>query len=385
MTDSSPGALDGIRVVDLTRILAGPLCTMMLGDMGADVIKIEPPTGDDTRRWGPPFAGDDAAYFLGVNRNKRSLTLEYGGAGRPEDSRRPDREGRRADRQFPHRHAGEVGLHGRMVRRPRAAADPLLDHRLRHQRPAGAPARLRLHPAGRIRPDEHLRRARRRPDQVRRRDRRRLHRHAGVERHPGGDQFPSSHRQGPEGRTVALRDLAHDADQRRAELSARRPRRRPLRQRPSEHRALHHLPDRGCDDRHRHRQRAPVLALRRGARPSRMGAGRALQQQPRAGRQPRRYRRQDQRRAGGRYGRRLARQADGGRRAVRQDQHRGAGARRPAYRGAPHDRDRRASDHRRTAPARHSVQVFRHHLLGAAAAADARPAHRRGAHGGTRI
>ena len=75
MTNSSPGALDGIRVVDLTRILAGPLCTMMLGDMGADVIKIEPPTGDDTRRWGPPFAGDDAAYFLGINRNKRSLTL----------------------------------------------------------------------------------------------------------------------------------------------------------------------------------------------------------------------------------------------------------------------------------------------------------------------
>jgi crotonobetainyl-CoA:carnitine CoA-transferase CaiB-like acyl-CoA transferase len=70
------GALAGLRVVDLTRILAGPLCTMMLGDMGADVIKIEPPgTGDDTRTWGPPFVGGDAAYFLGVNRNKRSLTL----------------------------------------------------------------------------------------------------------------------------------------------------------------------------------------------------------------------------------------------------------------------------------------------------------------------
>jgi crotonobetainyl-CoA:carnitine CoA-transferase CaiB-like acyl-CoA transferase len=70
------GPLAGIRVVDLTRILAGPLCTMMLGDMGADVIKVEPPdAGDDTRSWGPPFAGDVAAYFLGVNRNKRSLTL----------------------------------------------------------------------------------------------------------------------------------------------------------------------------------------------------------------------------------------------------------------------------------------------------------------------
>ena len=70
------GPLAGIRVIDLTRILAGPLCTMMLGDMGADVIKVEPPgSGDDTRRWGPPFVGEDAAYFLGVNRNKRSLTL----------------------------------------------------------------------------------------------------------------------------------------------------------------------------------------------------------------------------------------------------------------------------------------------------------------------
>jgi succinate--hydroxymethylglutarate CoA-transferase len=69
------GALTGLRVLDLTRILAGPLCTMMLGDMGAEVIKVEPPGGDDTRTWGPPFAGDEAAYFLGLNRNKRSMTL----------------------------------------------------------------------------------------------------------------------------------------------------------------------------------------------------------------------------------------------------------------------------------------------------------------------
>ena len=75
---SSPdsGALDGIRVLDLTRVLAGPLCTMMLGDMGADVIKVEPVgAGDDTRSWGPPFVAGESAYFLGVNRNKRSITL----------------------------------------------------------------------------------------------------------------------------------------------------------------------------------------------------------------------------------------------------------------------------------------------------------------------
>ena len=81
MTDPNGGPLAGTRVVDLTRILAGPLCAMMLGDMGADVIKVEPPgTGDDTRGWGPPFAAGEAAYFLGVNRNKRSLTVNLAAA-----------------------------------------------------------------------------------------------------------------------------------------------------------------------------------------------------------------------------------------------------------------------------------------------------------------
>ena len=71
------GPLAGIRVVDLTRVLAGPLCTMTLGDMGADIIKVEEPRhGDDTRAWGPPFVGPFSAYYLAVNRNKRSLTLD---------------------------------------------------------------------------------------------------------------------------------------------------------------------------------------------------------------------------------------------------------------------------------------------------------------------
>jgi len=75
-SDNTGGALEGLRVLDLTRILAGPLCGQMLGDMGADVIKVEPPGGgDDTRAWGPPFVNGESAYFLGINRNKRSLTL----------------------------------------------------------------------------------------------------------------------------------------------------------------------------------------------------------------------------------------------------------------------------------------------------------------------
>ena len=73
----SPAPLAGIRVIDLSRVLAGPLATMVLGDLGADIIKIErPDQGDDTRRWGPPFAGEDAAYFLSLNRNKRSVVID---------------------------------------------------------------------------------------------------------------------------------------------------------------------------------------------------------------------------------------------------------------------------------------------------------------------
>jgi crotonobetainyl-CoA:carnitine CoA-transferase CaiB-like acyl-CoA transferase len=78
-TRSIAAPLSGVTVVDLSRILAGPLCTMVLADLGADVVKVERPDGgDDTRHWGPPFAGDDAAYFLSINRNKRSVTADLG-------------------------------------------------------------------------------------------------------------------------------------------------------------------------------------------------------------------------------------------------------------------------------------------------------------------
>ncbi|MBI5945459.1 MAG: CoA transferase [Chloroflexi bacterium] len=67
--------LQGIRVLDLSRVLAGPYCTMVLGDLGADVIKVEPPEGDETRGWGPPFAEGESAYYLCVNRNKRGVVI----------------------------------------------------------------------------------------------------------------------------------------------------------------------------------------------------------------------------------------------------------------------------------------------------------------------
>src|SRR5262245_32866304 len=71
------GPLAGLSIVDLTRVLSGPYCTMLLADMGARVIKIEQPgRGDDTRAWGPPFVGRESAYFMSINRNKESLTLD---------------------------------------------------------------------------------------------------------------------------------------------------------------------------------------------------------------------------------------------------------------------------------------------------------------------
>jgi len=73
---TNAGALSGKLVIDLSRVLGGPYCSQILGDHGAEIIKIEPPRGDETRDWGPPFHEQDSAYFIGVNRNKRSMGLD---------------------------------------------------------------------------------------------------------------------------------------------------------------------------------------------------------------------------------------------------------------------------------------------------------------------
>ncbi|HUB97661.1 MAG TPA: CoA transferase [Stellaceae bacterium] len=76
MSDGS-GALSGLKVIDLSRVLGGPFCTQILADHGAEVIKVEPPQGDEVRGWGPPFDDDNtASYFLGINRNKRAIALD---------------------------------------------------------------------------------------------------------------------------------------------------------------------------------------------------------------------------------------------------------------------------------------------------------------------
>src|ERR1700724_3396426 len=81
MTEINSGAMTGLRVIDLTRVLGGPFCTQILADHGANVIKVEPPAGDEVRDWGPPFHEDDAAYFVGINRNKRSIGLDLASEG----------------------------------------------------------------------------------------------------------------------------------------------------------------------------------------------------------------------------------------------------------------------------------------------------------------
>ena len=87
--------LEGVRVLDLSRVLAGPYATMVLADLGADVVKVEhPERGDDTRHWGPPFAGGESAYFLSVNRNKRSIAVDLKD---PEDLERVKRLAAEAD------------------------------------------------------------------------------------------------------------------------------------------------------------------------------------------------------------------------------------------------------------------------------------------------
>jgi crotonobetainyl-CoA:carnitine CoA-transferase CaiB-like acyl-CoA transferase len=76
MKTTGAGALAGIKVIDLSRVLGGPYCTQMLGDHGTDIIKVEPPQGDETRTWGPPFKDGTASYFAGVNRNKTGIALD---------------------------------------------------------------------------------------------------------------------------------------------------------------------------------------------------------------------------------------------------------------------------------------------------------------------
>ena len=186
MTDNT-GILNGTRILDLGRVLAGPFCAQILGDMGAEIIKVERPDGgDDTRAWKPPTVGGEAAYFFSVNRNKKSVTLDLSS---PEGQPAALRSGKGigcSRREFsPGRHQA----FGHRLRRRlggQSEANLLLDIGLRARRRDGAPRGIRLCGAGDGRADVDYRRTGRHAGSLRRRRGRLSDRTMGDDFHSRG-------------------------------------------------------------------------------------------------------------------------------------------------------------------------------------------------------
>ena len=121
-------ALSDVVVIDLSRVYAGPYCTMMLGDLGATVMKVEQPgKGDDTRQFGPPYIEGESAYYLGLNRNKYSNTLDF---NKPDEKRTSFAIAQECDRsggKLSSRHNGETGARLRDIACPQSWPDLLLN------------------------------------------------------------------------------------------------------------------------------------------------------------------------------------------------------------------------------------------------------------------
>ena len=135
------GPLAGIRVADCSTVLAGPYCTMLLADLGADVVKVEPPDGDATRGWGPPWVGDEAdgtrtaAYFLAINRNKRSIRLDLKTDAGREVLRRLLARSDVLVENFRVGGIGRAGFRRRRARRAQPGPRPPRDLGVRHRWP----------------------------------------------------------------------------------------------------------------------------------------------------------------------------------------------------------------------------------------------------------
>ena len=190
--------LDGITVLDLTRVLSGPYCTMMLGDMGARVIKVEQPgKGDDTRGWGPPFLERRERVLPQhqPEQGKRHPRLQE--PGRARHPRSADREERRAGRELPARHADQARPRLRVARADASAAVYCSISGFGQTGPRRARGRLRRGDAGRRRSDEHHRRGRRPAVPTRRGDRRHRHRHVRGAGRAAGAARARTDRTGP--------------------------------------------------------------------------------------------------------------------------------------------------------------------------------------------
>ena len=289
MSESSPGPLSGLLVADFSRVLAGPYATMLLADMGAEVVKVESPDGDETRTWTPPARGSAehavSTYYLGINRGKRSVALDLRDA---RDLELAQELARRADVLIQNFRPGGLARFG-LDHADRQRGEPRdrlrLDQRVRH-RAGGAGAGLRPHGAGGVRPDEPHRRPGRAALPRRHLGVRRDGRQPRGDRHPRRAAAPRRDRAGPARRGQPALVGALRAGQ--PQFGLRRGRRRAL---PHGQRPPQRLPVRAAAHRrprpdHRGGERPAVpQAVRRPRHPGRRRRP-AVRPQPRPDREP---------------------------------------------------------------------------------------------------
>ena len=295
---TATSALGDLVVLDLSHALAGPFASTMLGDYGAEIIKIEPLDGEIARAWGPPFYGGESPYFVNLNRNKKSVALDL---KHPEGKalffRLLERRRRRA-REPARRHASaKLGIDYERARERQPRIIYCSDLRVRPGRPVPRSRGARSGGAGGKRDDEHHRRARRARRARRRVDRRHHRGHVRGVRHPGGAPRAADHRARAVHRRLDARGAARDSVGDDWRVRRGRHRAGAARHRLRRAAALSDLQDQDARHRDRHRQRQAVADVLSAARPAGARRRSALRdQRARATRTGRRWSRRCRRR-----------------------------------------------------------------------------------------